>query len=215
MTEEKKESESSKEKKGTESTEEKIFIAAREIFHQKGFDGARMQEIADKAQINKSMLHYYYRSKDKLFEKVYQLSLMRALPRIVVLLNKDLPLEEKLRRFVREYLKIIKDNPEIPSFIIRELNTNPSRIQQFFRSQIVKNVQPFIDQIRQASNEGKIQGDLPPEQVIINIISLIIFPFIGKPILQILFEMNPNDFEAFIDQRIEFLPDVVIGMTFK
>lgn len=203
------------EKKEIESTEEKIFMAAREVFHQKGFDGARMQEIADKAQINKSMLHYYYRSKDKLFEKVYQLSLMRALPRIVVLLNKDLQLEEKLRRFVREYLKIIKDNPEIPSFIIRELNTNPSRIQQFFRSQIVKNVQPFIDQIREASNEGRIKGDLPPEQVIINIISLIIFPFIGKPILQILFEMKPDDFEAFIDQRIEFLPDVVIGMTLK
>ncbi len=52
------------------STEEKIFKAAKDVFHRKGFDGTRMQEIADKANINMSMLHYYYRSKDKLFEKV-------------------------------------------------------------------------------------------------------------------------------------------------
>ncbi len=198
-----------------ESTEEKIFEAARDVFHQKGFDGARMQEIADRANINKSMLHYYYRSKDKLFEKVYQLSLMRAIPKIVILLNKDLPLEEKLRSFVREYLTIIKKNPDIPSFIIRELNTNPSRIQEFFRSQVVKNVQPFIDQISEASREGKIVDNLPAEQVVINLISMIIFPFIGKPILQILFEMDDAGFEAFIDQRIDYLPDYVVKMTLK
>tara|TARA_R100001143_G_scaffold63594_1_gene73175 strand:- start:29893 stop:30513 length:621 start_codon:yes stop_codon:yes gene_type:complete len=202
-------------KPGKESTEEKIFEAARDVFHQKGFDGARMQEIADKANINKSMLHYYYRSKDKLFEQVYQLSLMRAIPKIVILLNKDLPLEEKLRSFVREYLTIIKKNPDIPSFIIRELNTNPSRIQEFFRSQVVKNVQPFIDQIHEASGEGKIVDNLPAEQVVINLISMIIFPFIGKPILQILFEMDDVGFEAFIDHRIEYLPDYVVKMTLK
>lgn len=198
-----------------ESTEEKIFEAAREVFHQKGFDGARMQEIADRANINKSMLHYYYRSKDKLFEKVYQLSLMRAIPKIVILLNKDLPLDEKLRKFVREYLTIIKMNPEIPSFIIRELNTNPSRIQEFFRAQVIKNVQPFIDQIREASGEGRIVDNLPAEQVVINLISMIIFPFIGKPILQILFEMDDAGFEAFIDQRIDYLPDFIVKMTLK
>jgi TetR/AcrR family transcriptional regulator len=202
-------------KQDKESTEEKIFQAAREVFHQKGFDGARMQEIANRAKINKSMLHYYYRSKDKLFEQVYQLSLMRAIPRIVILLNKELPLEEKLRKFVREYLTIIKKNPDIPSFIIRELNTNPSRIQEFFRAQVAKRIQPFIDQVRQASEEGRVKGDLPPEQVIINIMSLIIFPFIGKPILQILFEMDATSFDDFVDQRLDYLPDYVVAITLK
>jgi TetR/AcrR family transcriptional regulator len=197
------------------STEEKIFEAAKDVFHRKGFDGARMQEIADKAKINKSMLHYYYRSKDKLFEKVYQLSLMRALPQIVSLLNKDLPLEEKIRGFVREYLSVIKKNPEIPSFIIRELNTNPSRIQEFFRAQVAKRVQPFIDQVSEASEAGKIKDDLPPEQVIINIMSLVIFPFIGKPILQILFNIDDSAFDDFVDQRLDYLPDFVVEMTLK
>ncbi len=197
------------------STEEKIFEAAKEIFHKKGFDGARMQEIADRADINKSMLHYYYRSKDKLFEKVYQLSLLKAIPRVVGLLNKDLPLEIKLHDFVKEYLKVIKANPEIPSFIIRELNTNPTRIQGFFRAQVAKKVQPFISQLQQAHEEGRLAADLKPEQVVINLMSLVIFPFIGKHILQVLFEMDDEEFSRFIDHRIEYLPDFVVGMTLK
>ena len=56
-----------------ENTEEKILKAAEEVFVQKGLDGARMQEIADKAGINKSLLHYYYRTKDKLFSKVFKI----------------------------------------------------------------------------------------------------------------------------------------------
>lgn len=197
------------------STEEKIFDAARSVFHQKGFDGARMKEIAEKADINKSMLHYYYRSKDKLFEKIYQISLMRALPQIVGLLNKELPLEEKLHQFVKEYLKVIKENPDIPTFIIRELNANPSRIQEFFQARVAKKIQPFVKELRDAAHEGRIRGNLPPEQVIINIMSLIIFPFIGKPILQILFSLDDNKFDEFIDQRLYYLPGHVVNMTLK
>lgn len=190
-------------------TEEKIFEAAREVFHQKGFDGARMQEIADRAEINKSMLHYYYRSKDKLFEKVYQLSLMKALPQIVNLLNKDLPVEKKLHSFVSEYLKVIRANPDIPTFIIHELNTNPSRIQNFFLSQVGKRILPFIKQLREAEKAGKLAGNLTPEQVIVNTMSLVIFPFIGKPIMKILFEMDEDGFDRLIDERLEFLPDYI------
>lgn len=197
------------------STEEQIFEAAREVFHQKGFDGARMQEIADKAGINKSMLHYYYRSKDKLFEKVYQLSLMRALPQIVQKLNEDRPLEEKLRLFVTEYLKVIKANPHIPSFIIHELNTNPSRIQEFFIKQVSKKIQPFIEQLRVAAEKGNITGDMKAEHVVANTMGLVIFPFIGKPILQIIFGLDENAFNGFIDERVEFLPDYIVDITLK
>ncbi len=140
---------------------------------------------------------------------------MRALPQIVSLLNKELPLEDKIREFVREYLSVIKKNPEIPSFIIRELNTNPSRIQEFFRAQVAKRIQPFIEQVKDASEAGIIKGDLPPEQVIINIMSLVIFPFIGKPILQILFNIDNSAFDDFVDQRLEYLPDFVVEMTLK
>lgn len=113
------------------SAELKIFEAAREVFQSKGLEGARMQEIADKARINKSMLHYYYRSKEKLFEKVYQLSIIKLIPQIASLLNEEIPLELKLRSFSKKYLELIRHNPDIPLFVLHEMNKNPGRMKSF------------------------------------------------------------------------------------
>ena len=82
-----------------DSTEQKIFDAAHEVFTQKGMDGAKMQEIADRAGINKALLHYYYRSKEKLYEMVAKAVIGRAVPVIQNLIESDEPLEQKITRF--------------------------------------------------------------------------------------------------------------------
>jgi TetR/AcrR family transcriptional regulator len=196
------------------STELKIFEAAREVFQSKGLEGARMQEIADKAEINKSMLHYYYRSKDKLFEKVYQLSIIKVIPQIVSLLNEDLPLEQKLRNFTGKYLEIIKANPDIPLFVLHELNKNPTRLKAFMLNEIGKKVRPFLRQLEEEAKRGNTV-DLPPEQLMVNIMSMLIFPFIGRPVLQVIFEMDESDFDRFIEERQRILPDYIIQITLK
>lgn len=196
------------------STELKIFEAAREIFQSKGLEGARMQEIADKAEINKSMLHYYYRSKEKLFEKVYQLSIIKLIPQIASLLNEDIPLEHKLRNFTEKYLELIKHNPDIPLFVLHEMNKNPGRMKSFMLNEIGKKVQPFLDQIRQ-EREKSNTVDLPAEQIMANIMSLLIFPFIGRPVFQVIFEMSEEDYESFIEERQKWLPDFIVQMVIK
>ena len=86
-----------------DSTEQKIFEAAHEVFTQKGMDGAKMQEIADRAGINKALLHYYYRTKEKLYEAVVRVIISKALPAIWQVIESELPLEEKIfRRVCRE-----------------------------------------------------------------------------------------------------------------
>lgn len=190
-------------------TERKIFDAARNVFFRKGLEGARMQEIADKARINKSMLHYYYKSKDKLFQKVYQLSIIKLIPRLMDLLNEDLPLDQKIRKFVLRYIEIIQENPEIPLFIVHELNKNPNRLKEFVAGQVGKKIQPFLEQLEQARKEGKT-ADLPPEQLFVNMVSLTVFPFIGRPIFQMLLEYDDNDYEQFIEERRLFLPEHVV-----
>lgn len=196
------------------STELKIFEAAREVFQSKGLEGARMQEIADKAEINKSMLHYYYRSKEKLFEKVYQLSIIKVIPQIVSLLNEDLPLEQKLRNFVEKYLEVVRANPDIPLFVLHEMNKNPTRLKAFMLNEIGKKVQPFLKQIREERKKGRTV-DLPAEQIMTNMMSLMIFPFIGRPVLQVIFNMDETDFNHFIDERMQLLPDYIVSMVLK
>uniref|UniRef100_UPI002600CD9D TetR/AcrR family transcriptional regulator n=1 Tax=uncultured Chitinophaga sp. TaxID=339340 RepID=UPI002600CD9D len=78
------------------NTEQLIIAAAKKIFFQKGLSGARMQDIADEAGINKAMLHYYYRSKDKLFDMVFQSAMGEMMVDIKAILEKDASLQEKL-----------------------------------------------------------------------------------------------------------------------
>lgn len=196
------------------STELKIFEAAREVFQSKGLEGARMQEIADKAEINKSMLHYYYRSKEKLFEKVYQLSVIRLIPQIAALLNEDEPLETKLRNFTVKYLELIKHNPDIPLFVLHEMNKNPGRMKNFMLKEVGKKVQPFLNQIREERKKGNTV-DLPAEQILANIMSLLIFPFIGRPVFQVIFDMNDSAYDHFIKIRMQQLPDFMVRMVMK
>lgn len=194
------------------STEVKIFEAAREVFQSKGFEGARMQEIADKAEINKSMLHYYYRSKEKLFEKVYQLSIIKLIPQIAGLLNEDLPLEEKIRKFAKKYLELIKLNPDIPLFVLHEMNKNPGRLKTFMLNEVGKKIQPFLDQIQEEREKGNTV-DLPVEQIMVNIMSLLIFPFIGRQVLQVILSIDDSEYDQFIEERMKFLPDYLVKIT--
>ncbi len=196
------------------STELKIFEAAREVFQAKGLEGARMQEIADKAEINKSMLHYYYRSKAKLFEKVYQLSIIKVIPKIAELLNENLPLEQKLRSFVDKYLEIVKANPDIPLFVLHEMNKDPNRLRNFMIDQIGKKVQPFLQQIREEREKGNTV-DLPAEQIMVNIMSLMIFPFIARPVFKTILDKDDEGYEAFIEERHRILPDYVVSIVMK
>lgn len=202
------------EKKDSSSTELKIFEAAREVFQAKGLEGARMQEIADKAEINKSMLHYYYRSKEKLFEQVYKLSILKLIPQIASLLNQEIPLEEKIRMFVPKYLDIIKANPDIPLFVLHEMNKNPGRLKTLMLNEIGKKVRPFLEQIREERDKGNTI-DLPAEQILINMMSLMIFPFIARPVIQTIFELDDPVYRQMLEDRQDFLPDFIVGWVFK
>lgn len=204
----------SEEHKKLSSTEQKIFEAAKDVFQNKGLEGARMQEIADKAEINKSMLHYYYRSKEKLFEKVYELSIIKLMPQVASLLNKDMPLDVKLRKFSAKYIELIKANPDIPLFVIHEMNKNPGRLKKFIAREIGKRVQPFLDQIREEREKGNTVN-LPPEQIFVNIMAMLVFPFLGRPVLQVVFDMDEEAFSHFIAVREAFIPDYLVSMVMK
>jgi AcrR family transcriptional regulator len=196
------------------STEQKIFDAARDVFQSKGLEGARMQEIADKADINKSMLHYYYRSKEKLFEKVYELSIIKLMPQVANLLNEEMPLDVKLRKFSAKYLELVKANPDIPLFVIHEMNKNPSRLKKFIAKEIGKRVQPFLDQIKEEREKGNTVN-LPPEQIFVNIMGMLVFPFLARTVLQVILDMDEKAFSEFIAVREAFMPDYLVSMVLK
>lgn len=183
-----------------DSTEQKIFDAAHEVFVQKGMDGAKMQEIADRAGINKALLHYYFRSKEKLYESVARAILGRAVPAVRQIIENDLPLEEKIRRFIDFYISLISRNTYIPLFIITEINKHPDR---FFDNILPKDLprpEVFFRQVEAEIAAGRIRPIKPPH-LLVNTIALCVFPFIGKPMIRILLGMGTGELKLFMEER--------------
>lgn len=191
------------------STEQKILGAAKKVFIRKGFAAARMQEIADEAGINKALLHYYFRSKDKLFEKIFEVAFAMIFPRLVDLLKNDIPIKEKITLFYRNYVDMLKDNPYLPVFILNEINQNPERLSFYFSKYInSNNIQILQNQINQEVESGIINY-ISAKQLIVNIISLAIFPFAGKPLLMLQLKMDEQEFDEFIEQRKRIIPEML------
>ncbi len=197
-----------------QNTETRILEAAKEIFIKKGMDGSRMQEIADEAGINKSLLHYYYRSKDKLFEAVFKIAIVTFAPKLFKNLNKDLPFFTKIELFVEDYISLINKNPHIPGFIIHELGRNPKGLVG-----MLQNLNIDLSGIKQQiSNEVEAGNIIPikPEQLIVNIIALCVFPIGAKPIIQyIFFEDNKKEYNKFIEVRKKEVSQFIINAIRK
>lgn len=183
------------------NTEEKILEAAEKVFHDKGFYGARMREIAEKAGINKGLLHYYFKTKHKLFEAIFNVAKNRMISKIQGILEKDMPLQEKVEQIVDGYLDMLIKHPNLPQFVLNELNSNPDQfVGKHFNHSIKDTFSRLQDAIEQEVRAGKIQP-IDARQLIMNLMSMIVFPFAGRPILQNLLAMDNTTYFAIMEER--------------
>ena len=192
-------------------TEEKILEAAKKVFVLKGKAGARMQEIADEAGINKSLLHYYYRSKEKLFGAVFKFAFKNFAPDIMKVFDTNKDIFEVIEFFVSKYIDLIRKNPFIPMFILNEINKKDTS----FVTEIIKgsgiNIDRYIQFVNRHIEEGKIKK-IDPRQLMVNLIALCIFPIVGRPIIQIIaFNDDKKAYEKFLDTRKEEVSKLIIN----
>lgn len=191
-------------------TEEKIFQAATEVFLLKGMDGARMQDIADRAGINKSLLHYYFRSKERLFDAVFAQTARQVFARFSPVLDPRLTVEEKIRFFMREHIGFLEQNPHMVTFMLNEVNRDPARINKFIDLLDIENLWSQLS-TGENGTEGiyRINRETLP-QLLITIISMSVFPFAARGILEGIFQKTGMDFNAFIEARKTFAAEFVI-----
>ena len=183
-----------------QETEKKIFEAAKAIFHERGFHGTRMQEIARRAGINQSMLHYYFRSKERLFEAVFQATAREVLSPVFEALSTDLPLFEKLDRFIEVYLDQVFAHPDAPAFILEELNHHPDHLRRFGETFAKGVFAKLSGEVREAVVRGEIRP-VTPEHLFANLVALCLFPFIARPILQTVTGLDDAAYLDFLQQR--------------
>lgn len=198
-----------------QNTERKILDAAKDVFQQKGMTGARMQEIADKAGINKALLHYYYRTKEKLFEKVFEVAFSLFLPKVKDMMVSDKPIFEKVEFFIENYITLLHKHPYIPAFVINELNRNPEILVKLFEKNVQlkeDNVVEKLDAQIEREVEQGIMRPISAQNLMTNIVSMCIFPMVARPVLKgVLFENNEKEYKAFLKQRKDFLKEYIVN----
>ncbi|MBS4056122.1 MAG: TetR/AcrR family transcriptional regulator [Bacteroidales bacterium] len=192
------------------TTEESILKAARKVFQRKGLEGARMQEIADEAGINKALLHYYFRSKENLFEKIFSEAFEKMLPAVSGYLSEATNLRQFVVFFIEKYFELISEMPYAPQFILQEINRNPNLIANL-TGKFGLPVELVKELIKREADAGLIVP-IRPEHLMINIISMIIFPFAAKPIIMtVLFKNKQQAYDEFLNQRQAVIADFVLA----
>jgi AcrR family transcriptional regulator len=196
------------------ATEERILAAARAVFLRHGTAGARMQEIAAEAGVNQALLHYYFRTKERLSAAVFQQVASRIFPALAQTLGAEITLDEKIDRLIEIYLDNLSQNLFVPGYLISELHHHPERVQQLLSGTMgadPKTVIPALlktleRQISERVRDGTMRP-IKPHQLVINLVSLCLFPFAARPMLSIVFGMDDAAFMRFIEQRKKELPD--------
>lgn len=196
-------------KETNQDTEEKILDAAKDIFQKKGMDGSRMQEIADKAGINKSMLHYYYRSKRLLFEAVFSSVFSLLAPQLNTILNDDSSITKKVENFTDNYISFISKHPYLPNFIIQELNRNPKFLEKLQQNPAFPNVEKFEKQVALEVEQG-ILKPISGKQLFIHIFSLNIFPFVATPLIKSILRIDDQQFKELMEERKTVVSKLII-----
>lgn len=182
-------------------TEALILQAAEREFLEKGYSGAKTTAIAQAAGVTHAMLHYYFRTKEKLFEKIVA-DKMDKLKRVMfgVIGNPDLPLRERLKQGVEQHFDFIAENPHLPRFIFNELHEHPERIDQVKNSiatiaaKAIATLQNEID-LKAAKGEC---NQVDARMLILDIASLNLFPFVAAPLIS-------SSFGKLFEGRYEFL----------
>lgn len=197
------------------NTEGKILDAARQVFIEKGLAGARMQDIADRAEINKAMLHYYFKNKEMLFELIFRETAGKLFPHFEKLMESDLNFFDKIRSIVSSYIETMVQNPYLPLFVMNEMNKNPQiSMKNFFEAQRPGFVKKFRESIEVSIKEGLIQP-INPLHLVMNMFSMCAFPFIAKPMIKLLTGVEDEQFRNLMDQRKVLVAEFIINSIRK
>ena len=197
-------------------TEARILDAARAVFMRRGTSGARMQEIAREAGVNQALLHYYFRSKERLSAAVFQQFAARLFPALIQALGSEASLEQKVERILTLYLENLSQQPFLPGYVISELHHHPERIEQLLEGIGVRPdavLQPLVARLQEQIDAEIAAGRIRPitaQQLVASLISLAVFPFAARPMLSLIFHFDDAGFAQFIEARKRELPGFVL-----
>lgn len=193
------------------TTEEKIKSAARIVFHKKGYSATRTRDIAEEADINLALLNYYFRSKENLFHVVMLETMQEFFKSLTDVFNdEETNFEMKVEQLADRYIDVLLANPNIPVFVLGELRNQPKEfLSKIGVKELLMNSM-FLKQFHQCIIEKKIK-QINPMHFIMNLMGMIVFPFIAEPMLKGLGDLSDEHFQQLMQERKALIPRWILG----
>lgn len=193
------------------ATRDRILDAAHRVFVRRGTAKARTQEIADEAGVNKALVHYYFGTKDALAGEVFTSSMKEFMPRIFGILGSDvMSIEDKVRAVVREQLDFHLARPYLAPYIMTEAHTEPERVRGMLQHDAPARLAVLRRQLAAAAAAGTMRR-IAPEQFVVSLVGLLVFPFLARPMIEMIVGVDAARFPAFIEARKRDLPDFFLA----
>lgn len=179
-----------------ESMEERILICAERLFLERGFDGTSMSDIALCAGINRPTLHYYFRTKDKMFRAVFSRIVLSFVPRIYdIVVRTELTLPERVALVADAYIATFMSKPCLPLFIVREIQRDFNFLMRILQQeQIDRYVRRILEALRAEMEEGRIRK-VPLRSFFYTFYGLLVFPFLTRHLTEALLLKDGESFE--------------------
>lgn len=188
----------------TNKKEKVILEVAEKEFLQKGFAGARIVEIAERAEVSQSMLNYYFKSKEMLFDRVMTEKIRQLKESVTVVFGMDgITVVEKIKEVVERHFEFLCENPDLPRFVINELTVRPEYVKKIKDEGLpdLKNVVQILQHdLDAATSEGET-AQIDAATLMMDILSLNFFTFIALPIFDSVIE--GFDREEYLRQRVQ------------
>ena len=186
-----------------QSKEQQILEAAEREFLEKGYDGARTTSIAKSAGVTHAMLHYYFRTKEQLFERFIDKKMSEVVPLLTHLFgNSDLPLVERIEKTISVHFDFVATNPDLPRFLINEILPYKERCDLFYSK--VANFLYFFNNLQREVNEAAARGEVEQFNVLLlfqSVLSLNIFPSLMANMIENLMSNNRQSMKEIFAQR--------------
>lgn len=194
------------------STEEKIKDAAKRVFQKKGFAATRTRDIAEEAGLNLSLLNYYFRSKEKLFELIMLETIFEFAKSLILVLNdEDSSIIQKVEIVAERYIDFIKKQPELPIFILSESRNNIGNVLENLPVKEILSNSVLVRQLKEKVEKGEMQ-EVNYVHFIMNVLGLIIFPFVAQPLIMGGTSMSSEEFIQMMEERKVLIPIWVEAM---
>ena len=186
-----------------QSKEQQILEAAEREFLKKGYDGARTTSIAKAAGVTHAMLHYYFRTKEQLFERFIDKKMSEVVPLLTHLFgNSDLPLVERIEKTISVHFDFVATNPDLPRFLINEILPYKERCDLFYSK--VAHFLYLFNNLQREVNEAAARGEVEQFNVLLlfqSVLSLNIFPSLMANMIENLLSDNRQSIEMLLAQR--------------